>query len=58
MNDEGHYGDKCDWNDIYAKLKASGTESQSSMDGYLTKVKIDAEGNTPNYTATFCLDSN
>ncbi|KAI3690487.1 hypothetical protein L2E82_48528 [Cichorium intybus] len=55
MNDPGYFDD-CDWDEIYEKLMASGTESQSAMEGYATKVSIDAGGNTPTYSATFYLD--
>ncbi|KAJ0478105.1 hypothetical protein HanHA300_Chr13g0496471 [Helianthus annuus] len=41
---------------ILEKLMASGTESQASMEGYATKVSIDAGGNTPSYSAIFYLD--
>ncbi|KAI3690480.1 hypothetical protein L2E82_48516 [Cichorium intybus] len=55
MNDPGYIGDR-NWEEIYQKLIASGTECQASMEGYTTKVSIDAEGNTPTFTALFYLD--
>ncbi|KAI3505690.1 hypothetical protein L1887_27869 [Cichorium endivia] len=55
MNEPGYVGDR-NWVEIYQKLIASGTECQASMEGYTTKVSIDAEGNTPTFTALFYLD--
>ncbi|KAI3505700.1 hypothetical protein L1887_27879 [Cichorium endivia] len=55
MNYAGYFHD-CVWDEIYGKLMASGTENQTTMEGYATKVSIDEGGNTPTYTATFYLD--
>lgn len=54
MNYPGYFNN-CDWEAIYKKLKASGTESHASKEGYATKVTIDKEGNTPCFTAIFFL---
>ncbi|XP_024964417.1 23 kDa jasmonate-induced protein-like [Cynara cardunculus var. scolymus] len=55
MNDPGYF-ENCDWDEILEKLMASGTESQTSLEGYSTKVSIEAGGNTPSVTAYFYLD--
>ncbi|KAJ0769560.1 hypothetical protein HanLR1_Chr03g0114121 [Helianthus annuus] len=55
MNDPGYFDD-CSWCAIRKKLKASGTESQTSMEGYATKVSKDTGSNTPTYSAIFYLD--
>ncbi|KAF5774857.1 hypothetical protein HanRHA438_Chr13g0615911 [Helianthus annuus] len=56
MNDSGYFDDPTVWDAILEKLMSSGTESQASMEGYATKVSIDAGGNTPSYSAIFYLD--
>ncbi|KAF5816129.1 hypothetical protein HanXRQr2_Chr03g0130911 [Helianthus annuus] len=55
MKDPGYYDD-CSWCAIRKKLKASGTENRTSMEGYATKVSIDTGSNTPTYSAIFYLD--
>ncbi|KAI3505160.1 hypothetical protein L1887_27090 [Cichorium endivia] len=55
MNDTGYF-EECDWDEIRENLLASDTESETSMEGYATKVSIEAGGNTPSYSATFYLD--
>ena len=55
MNDTGYFED-CDWDEIHGNLLESGTESETSMEGYATKVSIDEGGNTPSFSATFYLD--
>ncbi|KAL7582523.1 23 kDa jasmonate-induced protein [Lactuca sativa] len=52
MNDPGYF-DRCDWDEIYAKLIASGSVSKTSMVDYETRVTIDAGGNSPSYKAIF-----
>ncbi|MFS7927386.1 hypothetical protein Hanom_Chr04g00308471 [Helianthus anomalus] len=56
MNNPGYFDDPTVWNAILEKLKASGTECEASFEGYVTKVSIDAEGNTPTFNAIFSLD--
>ena len=56
MNDPGYF-DKGHWDTIHKKLVQSGTESHTSRDGYATKVRIEAGGNTPTFTAYFFLDT-
>uniref|UniRef100_A0A251SVA3 Uncharacterized protein n=2 Tax=Helianthus annuus TaxID=4232 RepID=A0A251SVA3_HELAN len=56
MNDPGYYDDPTVRDAFLEKLKASGTECQASFEGYATKVSIDAEGNTPTFSAIFYLD--
>ena len=55
MNDPGYF-DNCNWDAIYQKLMASGTKSETSMEGYATKVSIDEGSNTPSYSVYFYLD--
>lgn len=55
MNDPGYF-DNCDWDAIHEKLMGSSTQSQTSLEGYTTKVSIEAGGNTPSFTAYFYLD--
>ncbi|KAI7738292.1 hypothetical protein M8C21_024389 [Ambrosia artemisiifolia] len=56
MNHMGYYNDSTDWDAIFKKLTASETETQTSLQGYATKVNIEAGNNNPIYTAVFCLD--
>ena len=56
INIPGYFTDVV-WDAIYKKLVRSGTESQTSMESYATKVRIDAGGNTPTFTASFYLDA-
>ncbi|KAI3691755.1 hypothetical protein L6452_31557 [Arctium lappa] len=48
-----NHGCDWDWDAIHEKLVNSGNYSQSSMGNYSTKVTIEAEGNTPTFTAKF-----
>ncbi|KAI3663717.1 hypothetical protein L6452_45517 [Arctium lappa] len=50
MNNPGY---DWDWDAIHEKLVNSVTYSQSSMGNYSTKVTIEAEGNSPTFTAKF-----
>ncbi|KAI3690476.1 hypothetical protein L2E82_48510 [Cichorium intybus] len=42
MKDPGYFGN-CDWDEIYKKLMASGTESLATKEGFATKVRIDGQ---------------
>ncbi|KAL8210092.1 hypothetical protein R6Q57_006826 [Mikania cordata] len=54
MNEPGYFS-YCDWTTIYKNLKDSGTVDEECMEGFTTKVTIDASGSIPRYKAEFYL---
>ncbi|KAD6453491.1 hypothetical protein E3N88_08196 [Mikania micrantha] len=52
---EPEYFNYCDWTVIHNKLKDSGTTSEACMEGFTTKVTINADGNIRCFKAEFNL---